>query len=154
MAPSTEKLYSWNGRIIAKDSDIIESRIVRCNITEIPLPVNDGDAVPLIYLKNTITNSNYSIIPFYGEEWVDITEMPRFGNRSITVNSITEGGPNASWQVSKSMDNSDATITALAYSAASDGCIFELSWLPNTCLQLRKSTAQWDGQYELSIARA
>jgi len=154
MATSSQKLYGANGRFIANDSDIIESRIVRCNITEVPLPVNDGDAVPLVYLKNAFITSDYSIVPFYGDDWLDITAMPRFGNRSITVNSILEGGPNASWRVSKSMDNSDATITALAYSLSSDGGGFELSWLPNTSLQLRKTTVNWDGQYEISIARA
>lgn len=150
---SSQRKYAFNGRAFLSDSDIKDSRIINCDITALRDPIYAGDAVSLAYLNTSLINNNYNVINIQGAEWFELDLMPPFGNRNISISCTQSGGPNAAWRVSKSSESDEPFITNLAFSPSSDGGVFEISWMPNTALQIRKSTTNWDGRYEISVQR-
>ncbi len=145
--------YLFDGAAKLNESDITSSRIVDCVVTELPLPVQGGDAVPLRYLRSFTENNTYQIITLSGTDWYEITEIPNFGNRQITVNNLIAGAPNASWRVSRCDVSDLGSQMLLPYSASENDSGLEISWPPFSTLRIRKNTTDYDGNYELSINR-
>lgn len=150
-----DKNYAGVGRFKLQDSDVIESRIVRSTVTELPLPINDGDAVSLEYLRNVIVVNTYQLISLTSTDWKDVQGMPLFGNRQITINNTVDGGPNACWRVCRSSSSSDVSSLTLPFSNKINNSLpmLEWRWLPYSNLQIRKNVADYDGVYEVSINR-
>jgi len=153
MSSTIQRSYTFNGRAYLYDSDIKSSRIVQCAISDLQDPINLGDAVSLGFLQSLVTTNAYIVVGLNGNDWFELDSMPLFGNRSITINNTISGAPNASWRVSKSDPSNEASITDLAFSPGSDGCTFEVVWMRDTALQIRKTLDTWNGNYEISVIR-
>lgn len=153
MTSTVQRPYTYNGRAYLNDSDIVSSRISSSRITGLTDPIGQTDAVSLGFLQTSFTTNSFTVVNITGTGWMEIPNMPLFGNRMITINNITSGAPNASWRVSKSQISAEASFTKLAFSPSDDGCVFEVVWMKDTALQIRKSNDNWDGDYEITISR-
>jgi hypothetical protein len=153
---SDTRVYSSVSRDFLKDSDIVQSRIEACTVRNLPDPKLPLDAVNLRYLQNftAVSTTPYLIISVAGTDWITIDEQLLFGNRQITINNTIDGAPNAAWRISKASANNDGVIDTFNFSVANDtNCRFEIQWLNQTPMQIRKTDPSYDGDYELTIAR-
>lgn len=148
--------YGSSGRQLVRDGDIISSRISRSSVTDLPMPTQYGDAISLGFLNQyTSPYIPFMKLNLQGQMWVDVPEsyMPAFGNRCVTIECTMSGGPNGHWRVAREAQDVDGEIDRYTFTPKTGPCYLSLQWLANTMLQVRKSTNDFDGIYELSTTR-
>lgn len=155
--PNNYHQYGYVGRVKNTTGSTFENGYIQnTTIKTIPDPVDPQDPVTLQYLMQyTQTYTPYQIIQLTGTDWVDVSLniVPWYGNRNVIINGTQENFPNAQWQIARSSANDQSVITQGVYSPMDGQCVLQIRWLPQTLLQIRKTTGDFDGNYEISIQR-
>lgn len=87
-----------------------------------------------------------------GHEVVPVASL-RPGSYLIAIYSLIEGGPTATFAISKASTQGDASLTRLTFCAgAAPEMELELSWPPGERLLLRKTLDEYDGAYVIDLS--
>lgn len=150
------RIYSYIGRIAATEgSDVKQAYIHDSIIKNIPDPVDAQDPVSLRYLQRVIQQNMLTAnsISIRDTTWVDVpeTNVPWFGNYTLSINAVVEHSPNAQWQIARSSAQEQGVITQGVFSPTNADCVLQIRWLPQTLLQIRKTTNDFNGTYYLRV---
>lgn len=149
------KAYGFVGRVFAtEDSYITNSFFTNGTVRNIVDPVDSQDPVTLGYLQRFVANFAVdNIIQLQGNEWIDIKEsvIPWCGNFHITVNAFEMNAPNSQWQIARANNEDQGMITQGVFAPSNADCVLQLRWLPQSLVQIRKTTNQFDGNYKIKV---
>jgi len=115
-------------------------------------PVVETDIATRNFVEQTFENkldAHFSgvTVSLLGTSFVDVTSL-KAGSYLITVTCTTDGGPTATFNLSKSsIVNGNANIVRTTSSPSDTGEILEIDWPENSKIKLRKTGIFFDGEY-------
>lgn len=124
-----------------------------CNFSTIEEPILQSDVATRSFVEAAInerlqTHFSGYIVNLFGTEFSDITAL-KAGSYTVNVTPKIDGGPTASFSISKSsVINGEANVVRISNSVSTDNNTnLELIWGQNKKVQLRKSSIYDDGEY-------
>lgn len=153
---SSAAAFSYVGRLKAEPGSFINKAFITdSRIKQLPDPVDDQDPVTLHYLTQLGIQNMLFIqeMSLQGTAWADVSEtvVPWYGNFNLIVNGKLEAFPNAQWQIARASFSDYGNITQGVFAPTNSDCVLQLRWQPNTLLQIRKTTNDFDGEYQIKV---
>lgn len=144
--------FGYVGRVFSTKGSLFRSGLIENSaIRLIPDPVDAQDPVTLRYLQNTFSQNLLTATPLTLSDtmWIDVPEnaVPWYGNFTVTINALEEFCPNAQWQIARASSQDQGVITQGVFSPMNSDCVLQIRWLPQTLLQIRKTTSDYNGTY-------
>lgn len=155
--PFDSGVFGYVGRAALTDGTTIKNAYIdTVHIKRIPDPTELQDPVTLNYLNYFMTQNMLGTksLSISGSSWVDIPEtiVPWYGNYTLHVNATNESYPNAQWQAARASSQDYGVITCGVFSPPNADCVLQIRWLPQTLLQIRKTTSDFDGVYTIKTS--
>ena len=152
--------YTRGSQIIECGSIISNSSITTSSIdmnggviTSGGTPINPGDLVTKQYadsLTSTGSGIPTSVITLTDTNYTNILPTVLNGTIQLFIKNIISGGPSGSFNLSKSEAIRDTSYTRNSSSAGiTTSERLEIRWLPNTCIELRKTGDNYNGTYSI-----
>ena len=142
-------ITTCNGRV--QDSNIDMNGNV---ITSHSLPVNPTDVATKQYVDTVISQLNTPITVTLTSTSYTTISTELLGNFTISANSVTPGGPAASFKLSK---NSPLAYPSFVRDSSNRGIntreTLDMLWDPGTGMRLKKTGNGYDGTYSVKIIK-
>ncbi|RKO84177.1 hypothetical protein BDK51DRAFT_40338, partial [Blyttiomyces helicus] len=151
--PPNDKLYLRKTDVF-NDGDYTVDFNLR-NITTIPSPVQPTDVASKDYVDSEIQNivklkMSGTIVRLTSDEFISVFPL-QTGSYLLSISALFDGGPTASFAISKSSLSIDGAIEKTISSAGVEGCSLDLRWPAKRKVILRKTNGFHDGDYLVNI---
>ena len=118
-------------------------------VTNVATPISAADSANKQYVDDRV--NLVILVTLSGTSYSEITSMTS-GSIYINVKNIVSGGPSATFSISKNGASNSASPARFTSNAGTDTYErLSIKWGPNSGLMLRKSGANYNGVYKVSL---